>query len=186
MSYEVQKSIMNKSINGSLVDYFEDVERYALKISPLFNAEDIHKYRTATKKLRTMLRWHPVGGNVMSRDFKKSYHISGDLRNAQLLLISVGTQGLKLPGFMLWLATSIGNLQHEWNQHFRKNTLKKLRQKFVSLDNQQPAVAELVSFFENKIGEVKEILRQASPPDEVLHEIRKMMKDMLYLRQWCR
>ena len=175
-----------KSINDSLVAYFDDVERYALKISPTFNAEDIHKYRTATKKLRTMLRWHPVGDDIISKSFKKSYHISGDLRNAQLLLISVGTQGLKLPGFLLWLATSIGRLEHEWIHDFRKSSLRKLRRKLVSLNDQHPSAQELQGFFENKINEVREILRQASPPDEVLHDIRKMTKDMLYLRQWCR
>lgn len=176
---------MKTNQNHTISTHFEELKNYANKISPDFDLEDIHHFRTNTKKLRSILRLNGKGKNFLGRKFLKLYHIAGELRNAQLLLVSLTKQGIRLPRFALWLATYIGIRQAAWKKHFAAAVFGKLEKKIDVVKGPAPTLQELQAFFKGHIAEIIRIAQEAVPADEALHTIRKRIKDLVYVRQWC-
>jgi hypothetical protein len=44
----------------------------------------------------------------------------------------------------------------------------------------------LTAFFRGRMDMICGMARDGDPDDETLHEIRKKVKDLLYIRDWCR
>jgi CHAD domain len=177
---------MKRKIQNSILRYGDEVKRYSHKISPHFKAATIHRFRTATKKLRSLLRWQHTQKETLPASFVKIYHASGDLRNAQLLLVSLNKDKINLPGFILWLATHTGNLQLDWNGIYNKRKFRKLKRKLSNTMPQKTGKKALQLFFSKKIHKLQTIIKLPAPTDDMLHEVRKILKDMQYVKQWCK
>src|SRR5205085_4609507 len=119
-------------------EYGKSVEKHSKKRSPSFRAGAIHRFRTASKKLRSLLRWQNIEKEVLPGSFRKLYHICGDLRNAQLFLISLSNDKFKAQDLLLWLATYIGDRQQEWKELYREKVFRQLRQRLSGATLQKP------------------------------------------------
>jgi CHAD domain-containing protein len=176
-----------KNFLGKAMDsYLKEMEKHARKISRGFDVEEIHHFRTATKKLRSLLRLQDVGKKVFPKRFMDSYHFSGDLRNAQLLLISLNESTTRLPNFLLWLATYIGEREQGWKKNYSDKLIPRLKQSLNNKKLPPLKVKHLQGFFDSHIARVEKIIHNPAPSDDALHDIRKLMKDLLYLRQWSK
>ncbi len=177
---------MKNFLEKAMDSYLKEMEKRARKISPGFDVEEIHHFRTATKKLRSLLRLQDVSKKVFSKRFTDSYHFSGDLRNAQLLLISLNENNTRLPNFMLWLATYIGDRERGWKKTYSDKLIPRLRQTLHHKKLPPLKVKNMQVFFDDHIAKVEKIIRNPAPTDDALHNVRKLMKDLLYLRQWSK
>ena len=166
--------------------YLQDLKLYAGKISPKFNMEDVHQFRTTTKKLRSLLRLHGFEKKILPKNFLHLYHIAGELRNAQVLLVEFADHGTRLPGMYLWLATYIAGKQQQWKKHHPNRDVKQVKQKIAAVNLVRPSIQELRSFFNDRLQEVHAIVSCAAPEDEALHTARKRIKDLVYVKQWCK
>lgn len=176
---------MKRQMHHSIQQYGRSVEKHSKKISPFFHAAAIHRFRTASKKLRSLLRWQNIEKEILPGSFRKLYHECGDLRNAQLFLISLSNEKIKAQDLLLWLATYIGNRQQEWKELYREKVFRRLRQKLSKSSLQKPGGNELRSFFQESTNKLRAIIALPSPSDDMLHDVRKMVKDMQYIKQWC-
>ena len=177
---------MKTNLDHTINSYFDELKNYANKISPGFDIEHIHHFRTNTKKLRSILRLHGYNNKLLSRKFLKLYHIAGDLRNAQLLLYDLAEEAARLPLFFLWLATYIGNKQEAWNKHYSEAIFTHVAGKLSGLNGKECSLDDLRAFFRAYLGEVSSIVADADPEAEKLHTTRKRIKDMVYVRHWCK
>lgn len=177
---------MKNVLLNSVDNYVDELEKYSGKVGIHYDEEDIHRFRTTAKKMRSLLRWQEVKPKKLPGSFMKIYHISGDLRNLQLLLVNYNEQKIILPRFMLWLATSIGRLQQDWKSHYQKAIMKKLRHHLHPAELAGLSGIKLEAFFGERMALLKQMQQLPNPPDEQLHEIRKIIKDLYYTRQWCK
>lgn len=166
--------------------YLQELKECAGKISPKFNMEDIHHFRTTAKKLRSLLRLHGIENKRLPKKFLHLYHTAGDLRNAQVLLVKLTNEGARLPGMFLWLATYIAEKERQWKKHRPAHEVKQIDRTIPASDRVGLSIQQLRSFFASHIKEVFGIVSSASPADEALHTTRKRIKDLVYARQWCK
>ena len=176
---------MKSALHDSILQYGKELKKYSHKISPRFKAATIHRFRTTTKKLRSLLHWQKIQKDILPASFVKMYHTSGELRNAQIVLVGLNHDKINLPDFMLWLATFISGKEMDWNEIYHKRTLQKLEQKLSRIKFQKPAGKALRLFFSKRIYKLQAVLDLRPPADDMLHEVRKMVKDMQYIKQWC-
>lgn len=87
---------------------------------------------------------------------------------------------------MRWLATAIDKEERGWKEIYREKTLLKLRKKLSKVELRKPGTKSLQFFFTKRMHKVQGIVALPSATDDMLHEVRKMLKDMLYIRQWCK
>lgn len=177
---------MKKVLLNSILDFTTQLEKLAAKIAGEFDVEDIHHFRTTAKKLRSLLRWQKQHKNTLPSSFVKDYHITGELRNMQLLLIRFNEEKIVLPHFMVWITNEIARLQRDWIRNKKKKSLKKLSRKLLGLKWSRLSRTSLETFFQEKMDALHIILQLPEPPDDQLHEIRKIIKDIYYTRQWCK
>jgi CHAD domain-containing protein len=175
-----------KNTQHHVGDYLHKLKESAGKISPKFNMEDIHHFRTTTKKMRSLLRLNGFENKRLPKKFLNLYHIAGELRNAQVLLVKLAKEGARLPGMFLWLATYIGKRERQWKKHRSAREMEQIDHTIAAADTARPSIQQLRTFFSNHIKEVYAIVSSASPTDEALHTTRKRIKDLVYVRQWCK
>src|SRR5436190_1016079 len=78
------------------------------------------------------------------------YHTSGDLRNAQLFLVSLSNDKVRAPDLLLWLATYIAQHQQDWNELYGGKVFKQLRKRLLKATMKKPGVNALRLFFQEK------------------------------------
>ncbi|MEO6548789.1 MAG: CHAD domain-containing protein [Ferruginibacter sp.] len=176
---------MKKKIQDSIVAYGKLLEKHGKSISPGFDVEKIHEFRTTAKKLKALLHWQKVEKDILPGAFVKTYHISGDLRNAQLVLVSFTATKQPLPGFILWLATYIGKREHAFKKSDAKKSVTKLRNQLSKVGFNKSGVKSAGTFFNTTIVKLQAIMMADNPSDEEFHDARKMIKDLQYVKQWC-
>ncbi|MDO9375423.1 MAG: CHAD domain-containing protein [Ferruginibacter sp.] len=177
---------MKKMHDHTIAGYVDELKNYANKTAPDFALEDIHHFRTNTKKLRSVLRLNGHDKKLLGHKFLKLYHIAGDLRNAQVMLAALAKKGDRLPGLSLWLSTYIGHQVQAWDKHYSDNIFIKAGHSVLGQQKETLDLEGLRSFFKAHVSEVASIAKAAAPADEELHTIRKRIKDLVYVRQWCR
>jgi CHAD domain-containing protein len=169
---------------------FKKIDRLYRKIINGFDMELIHEFRTEVKKLRAFLRLINVeiGDNNrlrISKKIKTFYGYAGTIRNLQLQTESINLYIGKpeytvIEAYVEYLDNIIG----KWKQHAieftatksnfytrRKKILKQLPKKFSN--------SSAKKFLRNKQGELMCLMMEL-PDDDVLHSIRKVLKDILY------
>src|SRR5688572_25930544 len=165
---------MNTKDSHDTIEYYlQELKDCAGTISPKFKMEDIHHFRTTTKKLRSLLRLHGFDNKRLPKKFVHLYHIAGDLRNAQVLLVKLTKKGARLPGMFLWLATYIAKRERQWKKHRPAHEVKQIEHTLAASDKTRPSIQQLRGFFANRIKEVHAIVSSVSPADEALHTTRK-------------
>jgi hypothetical protein len=165
--------MLQQVIKKQLRSSSRQLAAYSRQAAKEFDKDSIHKLRTTYKELRALLRWQNKGENIL-RPYKKIYAIAGRMRNAQKLL----EHPSRLPrGFVAWLKRSIKEQQEEWKDLYQAEITGVLREKIKKL---KPAGKRHPDFFKRRIQKIHSILEFYPIADECIHDIRKMIKDMLY------
>lgn len=174
----------------AVIKRLKKVGRLARGLAPDFDAEVIHDLRTGIKKLRAYLRLADTAGDDrfsrLPKKFRKVYGAAGSIRDAQMQLQSLVTDDdKKAPGFALWLAGRIATGQQHWEAVYRPKRIRRLREQVMGFSLPQLEISTLTGFFQQRIEIICTTGTADDPDDEALHEVRKTVKDLLYVADWC-
>lgn len=176
--------MMNKGKAAHILDdKLKEAMAAATAVAPGFSQEGIHAFRVAVKKLRAYLRLLNTDEGQprlkLTKKFHHLYDIAGEIRDAQLKLEQVKKYRAALPSYIKELSASIASGKSNWNEHYDEAILKKLQKKLTAKQLHKLSSATLATFCKQHI-KILEEAADAIPGDEMIHECRKSVKDMLY------
>ena len=170
--------------------YFKKLNKNACIIEKDFNEEAIHLFRIDVKRLRAFLRMMRLGAEEPNelkfpREFKKMYSLTGKIRDRQLFLGRLQeknkTSDNKLNNTISSLKQELEGLTSKKDQILTKNEFavigEKIKKNIPSKINEEV----LENFFFQKLHVISEIIAKAVKKDKDLHNLRKNLKDILYI-----
>lgn len=161
----------------------KEVSKHCGRIGRDFDKETIHKFRVSVKTLRSFLRLLRTGSKEpyakLPGKFKRLYQVAGAIRDAQLELEKLEI-GSDLPVYTQKLRNDIERCKKEWNNHYSKKLMVKLKKRLSNyhLVSLNPQV--LTDFFAIRIEAVATCAKTKSPSNAQVHEMRKQLKDLVY------
>ena len=173
-----------KKVNTFVHKYEESLSASAAQITLRFDVDKVHDFRTTVKKMRALLRWLGGSKRPLTGSFTEVYHLSGELRNAQILLKDKETEKEELAGFRNWLSATVTRLEEEWYKKYDPRVLRRLCKKIERSGYKKANRRTIHQFFRKRVNRIRGILFLSPPPDEELHDVRKMLKDMQYVYAW--
>jgi len=175
----------HEKIKEIIKDKLGNITDLSGQIGVDFDKDIIHDFRLHTKTLRSflrLLRFHTKRTELkMSRRFKRLYHISGAIRDTQIELEKVADSKVILSEYINKLQHILSTQKKEWRKHYDKHIFKKLESKLVNVKYETLHPLILENFFTGKFAIADKISSTKSPTDEQIHQIRKEVKDILYL-----
>jgi len=153
-------------------------------VSVFFDEDDVHSFRTHVKKLRAFFHWLGNDKKALSPSFKEIYHISGELRDIQVLLKSMAEKKEDNPAFTAWLRENAGRLQQLWDDTYDPAVIRNLQRSIQYPEFKKPTARRLRSFFNKRVEKIESIVYLPAPADDVIHDIRKELKDMYFIYAW--
>jgi CHAD domain-containing protein len=172
-----------KKIYKSLHKHGAGVRRTVFT-STFFEPGDIHTFRTHVKKLRAFLRWLGRDHKKLPGPFREIYHISGELRDIQVLLQSLEESKQAPFGFIAWLKDNAGRLRQLWDFHYHPRIIRRLEHRLQRPPLKKPTSGRFQSFFNDGVDQIESVVYLPAPDDEELHDMRKKLKEMYYIYDW--
>lgn len=176
MKDEKIKAIIKEKVN--------QITEYSEKINRDFDKDTIHNFRVVVKSLRSflrLLRLHTSESKLkLPGKFKRLYHITGAIRDAQLELEKIIKNKLPLPAYTEKLYLVIRTQKNEWKKNYSKNILRKLHARLsgIKYDALHPTVLE--EFINTRLMGIDKLSKCKLPTDNQVHSVRKHVKDILY------
>ncbi len=150
-----------------------------------FKEEDIHKFRVQLKSLRAFIRLLKIisgqKGLKISRHVKRLYKILGKMRDSHLQLATLTKQQLALPAYLEILNKNIKKQKKKWCENYSPKKLERFKTRYDGIVQDDFSVAILASYLVSKIQAIRKICRDVMLTDARIHELRKQLKDMLYV-----
>ncbi|HEX9509214.1 MAG TPA: CHAD domain-containing protein [Puia sp.] len=177
-------------IHNTIRKQGENLSGLAAQITLRFDADSVHDFRTTTKKLRALSKWLSPVKKPLTKSFTGLYHITGELRNAQVLLTDLETaredpsERKDLAGFRSWLTAFITRQKEEWYKAYDRPVIRRLRKKIKRSGYKKGNEEGLKRFCRKRVNHISGILYIPSPSDEELHNARKMLQDMQYVYEF--
>jgi CHAD domain-containing protein len=175
---------MKKQVITSVIKKrFSNLGKYIRQMLADFEEEAVHNFRTEIKKLRAFLRLLNAGHNKaqfgISKKLKVYYWYAGNIRNLQLHIKSInGTKGVKPAVYLESVKKQVESLQGALRSlHSPSNfdTPGKMIRNGVT-EPGKPSVKKFVYQKRDEFQHLVILMKQ----DEILHAIRKLLKDLLY------
>ncbi len=164
------------------------VAKAARSVTPEFKTEDIHSFRVSVKKLRAIVHFiNSVKGQPdlkMTGKFKTLYRIAGTLRDAHLKYETLTHNNLQLTAYYDNLSAIIARNKQEWCKLNSDKVMDKLHRKLTGEDLIEIVPAMLTRYFKRTVRKIKE-LNDNQPNDEHIHQMRKLIKDLVYITAVC-
>lgn len=181
---------MKKEPGHIIYYYFKRLNKNARVIERDFSEEAIHLFRVDVKKLRAFLRMlrleaEDPGELKFSPEFKKMYSLTGKIRDRQLLLKRLAKINNKKDNR---LDKTISLFEQELEELIKKKEEILSKKEFAEIEEKiekhLPSKADdalIKKFFLQKSGVIKEIISKADYKDLQLHNLRKNIKDIIYI-----
>lgn len=178
---------MTKETISTLVHKrFRETSKNFRKLKERAAIDPVHDFRVDIKKLRAILRLlsmelhQPI--KIPAR-LKKIYRAAGIIREMQVLEFRHDQTGMfsvfKLNEVKTQKKKELGKLRHLVADHQlgkdEKETMQQLPLKL--------SYRTVLNFFSSKLEEIKKLLGMRRISDEVMHQVRKLIKDLLYCAQ---
>ena len=177
-----------REISAVINKRVKKIDKLLRKIISRFEEESIHEFRTEIKKLRAFLRLLNVEVDddrfKIPKKMKTFYGYAGNIRNLQLQLKNMYTYiGNPKYTFMETYIEYLKKIIEKWKENSiefmeSENNFGKDEKKIIK----QPGKlrrGSVKKFMQNKMLELASLVKDL-PDDEVLHNIRKLLKDILY------
>lgn len=142
-----------------------------------FDADDNHDFRVGVKKLRAFIRL--TNRNKIPKPIKKFYRLVGELRNIQLHEQRVQSFSDDLEPYLETLHQEERSLRKK-AMHSAPLSLKRFQKKLVHNAPAKLTQEEKTGFLKQNISRLAQLLALPYYSDEDLHEIRKVLKDIMY------
>jgi CHAD domain-containing protein len=161
------------------------------KLHADFDSEDIHDFRVEMKKVRALLRLAAFGSKrrkkiKLPKKLKGFYKTVGNIRSLQLHAKKINdTSSAELdPSPDLYLKLLEGrneiNISEAKQKRGKLKGIKKEMEKLLGRIPKGINAGSTKDFTDYELGRLKVIQVKAFPTDQELHEVRKIMKDILY------
>lgn len=145
-----------------------------------FDPDNIHDIRTTYKKIRALLRWQKTNKKIY-RSFKNIYGVAGKVRNIQVTRLMIKKEKESPQMFNHWLTLNLVMLKKEWE----KVADNKIMERFSrNIQNLEITTITNKKFLVKKINAIIAMLNTIPVTDLVIHDIRKMTKDLQYVLEW--
>lgn len=183
-----KKPAMKKdSIKTNVADYFKQSASLSKKTVKEFGEDEIHDFRVQIKKMRAYLRLlntefgePPV--LKMPKSIKRFYHDAGDVRNLQVQMEQIRNHcKKKLPaGYLDLLQKELDEGKQKMDSNLPSSSrLNYEKKKIIHALPHKLTRKNIEDFTLQKKGAMLNILNEEKT-DERLHELRKMLKDLMY------
>jgi CHAD domain-containing protein len=182
-----------KQETGKIIgERLEKLNKYLRKKDGQFRVKPIHTFRLEVKKLRSLLHLlTPDGSKVfIPQRLKKLYKLLGKIRLGQLhhraiLQTTDILQAARPAQYIELLENETRGFRKEAKKHMRK--MKPLKVKdFGRALPETISKTESFKYFILQTNRLENLLHLPEPDEESLHEIRKIMKNMLYDLQYLK
>lgn len=172
-----------------IADKVKKIGTLCFEVGGRFDEEVIHDFRVGVKKLRSFLRLLKYNDNTdprLPRKFMELYRVAGGIRQAQLELAKIDEAQASLPLYTAKLKGQKKTLEKEWTDIFSDKAVHKLSKRFVHNGYSSLRPAALSGFLSDRLSRVKELLEDPQLSDAHLHDIRKRIKDLLYMLKFAK
>jgi CHAD domain-containing protein len=159
------------------------------KVGERFDQTVIHDFRVDVKKLRSLLRLlkrNDDKGHKLPRKFMKLYRIAGGIRECQLELGRIAEAGEHLPLYCAKLKSDMKTMKKQWSEAFSEKAVRKFSDRLVHDNYDSLAPAALAAFIEDRLSIIKERLHESQLSDKHMHDVRKRIKDVLYVLKFAK
>lgn len=168
---------------------FSNIQEFISKMLVDFGEESVHDFRTEIKKLRAFLRLLNTGNNKnrlsIQKKIKVYYWYAGSIRNLHLHIKGLNvTEGDQPIVYIERIKKEIESLQGALRSLHSPSNFddpKKIIRNWIPTRG-KPSVKK---FIIQKVDEYKHLLTLMKQ-DEMLHAIRKLLKDLLYNWKYIR
>jgi len=178
---------------------FEKLNRIYRSMIIHFDPEDIHDFRVEVKKLKAFLRLTGITGAAsgnasgkelarlrLPRKLRELYRITGNIRNLQLQQQHIRkaclTGGIEFPDHYLYVLSTGAATQVMLADYLvrGKKSFKKEERRIVANLPIRPGKKADERYLRMHTKKIGDLLTPLCPTDEVLHSIRKNLKDLQY------
>src|SRR5574337_559845 len=172
--YEISFKKLSKFYNKALVD---------------FEANDIHHFRVEMKKLRAFIRLinftNSGKQHKIPKQLKSFYNITGNIRNLQLQELRIVNLSNDLfiqspTSYLQFLQEEEKSMKKKARQIADDISLKDFEKKLIKERPDQLSKESKNVFVQKRKLRLEELLTLPFYYDEGLHEIRKILKDLMY------
>ena len=182
-------TMVKNQIKRTANKYFQQLNKSFKKLEKHFDADTIHGFRVAYKKLRAFLRMlakqqGKSGELKISKELKKVYQLSGAIRDLQLQqqrIIAATKYRIKKPDkYLVLLDRQIDNLKPALKKMLVKNFVLSCKRKaMIALPDEFP-LNRFREFINQKWEAINTILVTGLFSDDNIHSVRKALKDFFY------
>jgi CHAD domain-containing protein len=167
----------------------EKISRYFHNLLKDFAPDDNHFFRVEIKKLRAFIRLanltDPDHPHKIPKAIKKFYHAIGDIRNLQLLQqrISSLSEDLligKPSGYVQYLHNREKLMRGRARRIAKKISFKDFEKELVDRTSGELTEEIKNTFVQKSKYRLEQLLSLAFFYDETLHDMRKVIKDIMY------
>jgi CHAD domain-containing protein len=171
---------MKNALHRNIISYTKLLVQLVEGVAFQFDADNIHDIRTTYKKIRALLRWQKTG-NKIYKSFKNIYDVAGKLRNIQVAKQMIRKEKESPRMFNHWLTLNLVTLKKEWE----KAADNKIIERFKSdIQNLRITTIKNKKFLDKRMNAITAMLESIPITDLVIHDTRKMIKDLQYILEW--
>ena len=161
----------------------KEVKKLGKKVDNNFEKDTLHEFRVAVKSLRSFLRLLRMDKEQVPKmpgKFKRLYHITGAIRDAQLELDHIAAGKTSLPVYTDKLRNDISRQKAEWGKHYSDKVFRKMKKRLAGYEYDTLSPDALAAFHNMKVAGVKKLGKSGTATNAEVHSIRKQVKDILY------
>ena len=184
----MSRKMNHKQIKHITNNHYRKLKKQIKIVAENFDMEAIHQFRIAYKKLRAFLRmisqdYETADEIKISKKLKKSYNISGSIRDLQLQqrILEATKQELKKPqAYISLLQKEIEKLQPELSEIFLEKPVTESKKKTDASIPDKFELNGFSNFVQKKWEAIYAIIASRHFSDDNIHAIRKSLKDLFY------
>lgn len=168
---------------------FKKISKHYQNLLEDFDAKDIHHFRLEIKKLRAFIRLINSSATQhqckIPGDVKSFYNLAGNIRNLQIHQQRMNALSKDLlfeapHKYLLYLSEEEKLLHQQAREKAANLSFKNFESKLIDEAPGKLTGETINSFFKKNEMRLDEIISLSFIPDDGLHEVRKIMKDLMY------
>ena len=189
----LSSGLRHKKLQAVIDNRFNHIETLLQKINEGFGKEDIHLFRVEIKKLKALYRLfrssHKDSPKLkFPRRLNKIYKSLGSLRIMQIQEQKIKIADAVLP---VWYIKKLHDKAaiHQSETTNLINRLKptgQLKKEFKNHSPKEIPLPVILEFIHEKMKTIRLLLLPESPDEETMHYIRKLLKDIQYIRVYAK
>jgi CHAD domain-containing protein len=186
-----RRSVIMKA--NDIIDVYRSgckkILRYFHRIKRDFNEDENHNFRVEIKKLRAFIRLvnlcNTENLNRIPRAIKKFYQTAGDIRNIEIheQRIERLCEDLLIEKPQLYLQSLINEKEKKTKKLKRAGkdvSIKQFKKELINTAPAELADEIKIQFVQKSLSNLLQLLFVLYGNEEALHEIRKLLKDLMY------